>query len=153
MVKYHCFANKQGNWNFWTEGDAVAKGSKDFATYDSLLAGYKIECTTKGTRMNQIQLFTTGIPIEAGKLYKLTFKAKSEGGEINASVLLMKASAPWTSYTQISNVTIEEGWNAYTVTFESTQTDLNGRLTFFLGDRMDGGTNIYVDSLSLIKVN
>lgn len=139
-------------WYLWKEGGAKATGVRDEEIYDTEPAGYRIDCDSKGTAAHHIQLFTWGINVEVGKTYKLSFMAKSEGGNANPLIKLMQKEAPWREYAKGKTVTIGSEWAKYEVYFTSNTNDSDARITFYLGDRIVDGVKLYIDSLSMIEV-
>jgi RHS repeat-associated protein len=89
--------------------------------------------------------------VKSGKSYKLSFRAKSTGGNITPNIQLMKIASPWTSYAAVGTATIASDWTTYTVNFTSNTTDPNARITFFLDDKMPNGSKLYLDSLSFTE--
>ncbi len=153
MLSNPSFTDDAAGWYFWKQGDAVANGTRDTEVYDSGDAGYRIDCTSNGSAINHIQLITYGIDVQAGKTYKLSFMAKSEGGSSNPTIELMQKSSPWKTYANKESVTIGSEWESYSVYFKCNTTDSNARMTFFLGDRMPDGGKLYLDSLSFVEYN
>ncbi len=147
------FDSNADGWILWTQSGAVATGERDTEEYDSASAGYRIDCTANGTAMNQIQLYTWGINVEAGKRYRLTFKAKSEGGNAKPVLSLMQKNSPWAVYASLKTVTIGSEWTEYEVYFDCNTTDSNARLNIYLGDRMPEGGKLYLDSMSMVAVD
>jgi len=147
------FTQNNNGWGFYTESGVTASRTRDTSVYDSAPAGCKIECTTKGTARGSIQLYTsgTGVKVEAGKKYKLTFRAKSVGGNINPDILLTKATSPYNLYAPAANVIIGTEWTTYSVNFTSNITDTAARIVFALGDRMPNGSILYIDSMSFTE--
>lgn len=147
------FSNDEGGWYFWTEGGAVASGIRDLEVYNSAPAGYRVDCTFKGTAKTHIQLYTGEINVKENKRYKLTFRAKSEGGKVTPSIKIMKNNSPWTAYTASKQVSISSDWNIYEVYFDCNTNDSNARLAFFLGNSIPDGGKLYLDSMSLVEVD
>lgn len=147
------FDKDANNWLLWKENTANAVGVRDVVYYNSKPASYRIDCISQGSAFNHIQLLTAGLKLVAGEKYKLKFKAKSVGGVATPTLVLMSANAPWVAYSDFTMVKIEGDWATYEVNFKSNKTDNNGRLTFYLGGRMNNGSKLYLDSMSLKKVN
>ena len=147
------FESNADGWILWTQSGAVATGERDTTEYDSGSAGYRIDCTNNGTAMNHIQLYTAGINAEAGRRYRLTFRAKSEGGKSTPVISLMQKNSPWAVYSQVKTVTIGSEWTTYEVYLDCNATDNNARLNIYLGDRIPEGGKLYIDSLSMVAVD
>jgi probable HAF family extracellular repeat protein len=152
LLQNPSFTVNTGHWSLWSEGTAKVAGARDTINYDSAPASYRVNCISKGTSSSDIQLFTTGLKVEAGKRYKLSFRAKSEHGEANPIIRLMKACSPWNLYAQSQTVTIVGDWATQEMYFTSNTTDSNARITFFLGNKMDDGATIYFDTFSFTEV-
>ena len=153
LLKNPSFSLDTKGWSLWTEGGASATGTRDTAVFDTAPGGYRIDCTAKGTAANHIQIYTGGISVEAGKKYRLTFMAKSEGGKVIPRVEISKYGTPWTSYASARTAEIGSDWKKHSMIFVSKTTDSNARITFFLGDRIADGGKLYIDSLSLVEDN
>ena len=142
------------SWSFYVEAaSAKAIGTRDTVEYDTAPASYRIESVNKGTAQNQIQFYTVGLNIEAGKTYNLKFKAKSTVDCKIPSVYPMMKGSPYTKYaTPVTNLFVSTEWNSYSVNFKSNTTDSNARITFFLGGALPDGEVLYIDSLSFKEV-
>ncbi len=147
------FESNADGWSLWTQSGAVATGERDTEEYDSASAGYRIDCTANGTAMNQIQLYTAGINVQSGKRYRLTFRAKSEGGNAKPVLSLMQKNSPWAVYAPVKTVTIGTEWTTYEVYFDCNSTDSNARLNISLGDRIPEGGKLYIDSMSMVAAD
>ncbi|MDP4181382.1 MAG: carbohydrate binding domain-containing protein [Bacillota bacterium] len=145
------FDNNTDGWYFWTQNGALAKGSRDTIINDTPPASYRIDCVSPGTNPSDIQLYTFGLSIEAGKTYELSFRARSEGGIIIPDIKLMKRITPWTSYSDSDSVTIGNDWSTYKVYFKANYTDVDARITFFLGNKIPQGSKLFIDTLSLTE--
>ena len=144
------FDTTSSGWSFRSSQGAFAIGERDTSDYSSAPAGYKITCITAGSQPDNIQLFTmTGnyVKITAGKQYKLTFRAKSDGGNITPTISLMKRLSPGTAYDTPKEVAISGTWETYTITFTASTTDDAARITFYLGG-MPAGSTLHIDSVS-----
>lgn len=151
LLKNPSFTENTAGWYLWKEGGAIVSGSRDTEVYDSATAGYRIDCTSNGSAMHHIQFYTAGIDVQAGKTYKLSFMAKSEGGNSSPIIRLMKKTSPWTLYSVQQFVTIGSEWSKYNVYFKSNITESDARITFCLGDRIPEGGKLYIDSVSMVE--
>ncbi len=149
-MKFGSFDTTSSGWSFRSSQGAFAIGERDTSDYSSAPAGYKVTCITAGSQPDNIQLFTmTGnyVKITAGKQYKLTFRAKSDGGNITPTISLMKRLSPGTAYDTPKEVAISSTWETYTITFTASTTDDAARITFYLGG-MPAGSTLHIDSVS-----
>lgn len=137
-------------WQFYVATTkAQATGARDTTNYESAPASYKVNCVNKGTDKSHIQLFTSGLNIEKDKIYVLQFVAKASTAFDIPSIELMKKTSPWTGYASpASNISISTEWQVFSYTFKSNTTDIDGRITFFLGNSLPNGAQLYLDSMS-----
>lgn len=155
--------------------DTVYNGSFDAGTagwtlnvWDGNASGtvsngeYKIQISDIGTKNYEIQLVQSGLILEKGKYYKVSFDAyasKDRTIEVNVEM----KDDPWDSYLQelkIFNLTTLK--TPYVFTFKmDNNTDSSGRLGFNLGassetvfldnvklEQIDGATGIHTKKLS-----
>lgn len=154
LLENGSFDTSSDGWWLYTEDEAVAVGERETTEFYSEPAGYKISCTSTGTSHNHIQLYYySGINISAGKTYRLTFRAKSIGGNTTAQIALMKLDSPWTVYAPSKEVTVGGIWNTYTAEFTANTSDNFARITFYLGGgRIPSGAALYIDSISFKEI-
>ncbi|HEX3047701.1 MAG TPA: carbohydrate binding domain-containing protein, partial [Bacillota bacterium] len=139
-----------GNWCLFTDTTAQANGALDAAAFDSAPVSYRIQCLNNGDTQSSLQLFTMPINIVQNKTYRLTFRAKSTGIFAIPSIQFMKATSPWTLYSNpYSGLTITNEWQTYSIIFTANTTTTDGRITFFLGNALPDGATFWIDSLSL----
>lgn len=99
-----------------------------------------------GTAEWHLQLVKNNIPLEEGKLYRLTFTAQAQSAR-SITFYAGKASSPWNAYSGYNGVGIGTQEATYTFTFTMTSTtDPAARLVF------DLGTNTAAISISGVKV-
>ncbi len=101
---------------------------------------FRLTCTQRGDRNNQIQFYTGGLAVKMGECYQLHFRARCDkpftirAGEI----VLMKQTPPWSNYSggQMSDTQIGPDWQEYSVQFRASQSAADARITLFLGDAL-----------------
>ncbi|KNY26564.1 HAF repeat-containing protein [Pseudobacteroides cellulosolvens] len=149
LLKNPSFSDNIKKWYLWTDTGGNASGQRDIMNFDSAPAGYRITCNSSGTRIYSIQFYTYGLNLEVGKTYKVSFKAKASKEFLIPSIVLMKENSPWTSYSASVTADVCNEWTEYSYIMQSNTTDPNGRITFFLGESMPQGTELYLDSVSV----
>jgi glycosyltransferase involved in cell wall biosynthesis len=93
-----------------------------------------------------IQLNRPGIPVESGKRYAVTFRARA-GRPRTIAVGFAKAYDPWSSLGFYREFRLEPEWQTFQEEFTALEDDDNTRIHFDLG-----GKNVGVD-LTTVKVN
>jgi len=143
----------QPEWGFWTEGGADASLSQDTDDFDSAPASARIDCRATGEASNHIQLYITPLALEAGTLYKLSFRAKSTEPFGFSMPALMKAGPPWTHYASSPGVTVEltSEWQTFEHYYMARVSADDTRMAIYLGGLMPGGATLHIDSLELAE--
>lgn len=139
-------------WRLYTESGAEATGAETEVPN----AGFRVECQFPGTAGYHLQLFLLPFRVEAGKTYRLLFRARASQSFRLLLPELMQAAAPWTLYTAGSTrraVTIGPEWQTISQLYEASRTARDGRLTFFLGGRLPAGAMLWVESLSFAEAD
>ena len=136
----------QAHWSLHQEGGAsceLTREKQDGEAQDVL----RVTCRQSGTRSNHLQLFISGLAVQEGEYYLLTFRARATRPFTPASIALMKQSSPWTSYasTEMDLPAIGTNWAEYVVRFHATHTAADARITLFLGGALPA------DSALLLK--
>jgi hypothetical protein len=142
------FESGTSPWMFYTNGTGTFLNN--VAGPDSAHAGH-ITITTPGTN---VQLYQTGILLEANTSYRLSFKAYSTTGH-DIAVVLLKNVSPYTNYglNQVFNLTTS--WDDYSVEFTTTGftgTANDGRLQFWLATYAAAGDEYFIDDVALVAV-
>jgi len=137
-------------WQLYTEGGAAATG----AVGDAGPASFRVDCSGSGSGGNHIQLYLMPFRIEAGKTYRLLFRARASQPFRTRLPELMKATPPWAEYASSPArrlVTVRTEWQAFSQLYEASVTAADARLTFFLGGQLPAGASFWVDSLSFFE--
>ena len=137
-------------WVFYTNGsgsflnDAPGSGSPH--------AG-RVSITTAGTN---VQLFQSGLALEADTRYRLSFKAYSNSGH-DLSVTLQKHGTPYNSYGLTGyRVNLGTAWSEYSTEFTTTGFSgavSDGRLMFWLAPYDAAGDQYFLDDVVITKTS
>ncbi|MDX8340309.1 cellulase family glycosylhydrolase [Draconibacterium sp. IB214405] len=112
-------------WNLSANNGAEATLAQNGGNLD-------VNITTASTQGWHIQLVKNNVVLEAGKKYRLTFKAKSTADRIALSYVGMNVD-PWSSYSGYNSISLTDTFNVYSFVFDMTTTDNNARIVFDLG--------------------
>ena len=109
-----------------------------------------VTVTRPGTEMWHIQLIKTGIRIEKGKTYRVSFNASSPDSDNRSlDVAVTRSSDPWTGYGSQS-VMIDKNHTPYNLLFTSTHADSQARIVFSMGDA--GNSGVVLSDIRLMEV-
>ncbi len=143
LIENGDFSQGEENWQF-----AAYEGAEATASYDS--EEFKAQIQTIGSAEWHVQLQQTGILLEKGDSYVLSFDAWAEGErEIVANVSMI--DSPWTSYLTSGgyNAELTTSKQSYEVEFTMTgETNENSRIEFNLGT---SDIAVFIDNVKLIK--
>ncbi len=141
------FENDFANWNTPVNGGAANFSISTLAPQEGTKAA-RVEVSATGANPWDIQLQRSGITLEAGVTYDLSFWAKSETAGLVFPVFFVKNQAPWTPYGNASFTTSLD-WTKYTYSFTPSLTDdvffnvdLGSNLGVFYFDDFIFGENI-----------
>ncbi len=105
---------------------------------------------------SNIQLYQSGVALEAGGTYRLSFQAYSTTGQA-LSVYLHKHGAPYSNYgLEWSNVPVTTSWQTFTKEFTAggfTGTVQDGRLRFWLAPYAQAGDEYFFDDVTLTRID
>lgn len=149
VVKNGSFENNFRTWRFYNKEIGV-RSITNSAYECSKAAQIKINQSGKN-----IQLYQTGIRLEANTRYRLTFAAKASRGQ-DLGVYLHKHSRPYTDYgLDVDQVNLSTNWQLFTTEFTtrgfSGSVD-DARLRFWLAPWAQAGDTYWIDGISLVKV-
>jgi len=119
------FEQTISEWHLSTNSGAVASMQQNESKLE-------VNITTVGTSGWHIQLTKTNISLEAGKKYRLTFKAKSTANRSATSYVGMNVS-PWSAYSDYNSISLTDTFKVYSYVFDMTTSDDNARIAFDLG--------------------
>lgn len=120
--------------NFTQSIDDWNLSSNSGATATKQIVDDKLEVgiTNKGTQGWHIQLAKSNISLEAGKKYRLSFKAKG-ASELNITVYVGQSVSPWAAYSSYNQANLSDTFAVYTYVFDMTSNDEQARIAFDLG--------------------
>ncbi|WP_297093337.1 cellulase family glycosylhydrolase [uncultured Draconibacterium sp.] len=113
------------DWNLYANNGATATMTQNEEKLD-------VNISTASSEGWHIQLVKNNVVLEAGKKYRLTFKAKS-GANRNASSYVGMNVSPWSSYSGYNNISLTDTFKVYSYVFDMTTTDNSARIVFDLG--------------------
>ena len=112
---------------------------------------YKIDVSSIGTEKYQIQLIQSGLILEKGQSYKLTFDARATASR-SIEVNVEQHEDPWASYLEsVQNFDLTTTKSTYSFVFTmNATTDQNSRLSFNFG----GATGtVFLDNVVIEKTD
>jgi hypothetical protein len=140
IIKNGEFESGKDFWIFYTNGIGPFNTISAFAVIN-----------LKNVNSNT-QLYQTGISLESGTRYKLTFDAYSTFGH-DVNIKLLKHTTPYTNYGINKNFDLNTTIKTFTYEFTSTVTVNDGRLLFwFVGMNTISGEKYYIDNISIRKI-
>jgi poly(3-hydroxybutyrate) depolymerase len=109
---------------------------------------YNVDIKSIGTANHDIQLVQSGLFLENGKKYKVTFDAYAASNR-NLEVNVEMANDPWTSYLpELQQVELTTEKKSYSFTFTMTHpTDVNGRIGFNAGSSTEA---VNIDNVEVL---
>lgn len=143
------FSNKDisfnpDNWELIYSTNANASISKSDKEYNSAPYGLKIECKKNGDSFSDIKLQTINtINIEAGKIYELSFYAKSSKSFETGPIYLNNCNAT------CSQIYFSDCWTKKRIQFRATMKTKKGGIKMLFGRNFPEGEILYIDDISL----
>ena len=119
------FDQSISDWNITANNGAAA-------TMTQNAENLEVNISTASSEGWHIQLVKNNVALEAGKKYRLTFKAKSSANRNASSYVGMNVS-PWSSYSGYNSISLTDTFKVYSYVFDMTTTDNNARIVFDLG--------------------
>jgi len=139
------FAGGQSDGWFLSNNDASAQSAMAVAN-----SRVTVTVTRPGIQGWHIQLIRSGMQIEKGKTYRVTFNASSPDSDNRSlDVAVTRNADPWTSYGSQS-VTIDKSHSDYNLLFTSAHTDSQARIVFSLGNA--GNNRVVLSDIKLMEV-
>jgi len=132
-------------WTLYHESGAQAE-------FKAAEGSMQVKCIKTGAKGSDIQLYTGALRIELGRLYVLSFRARSTVPVTIAVPSLMQNKAPWGPYASWpSHSTFALATEPHTVScyYRSTATADDARITFFLGTALSPDAVVSFDEISL----
>ncbi len=141
LVKNPDFFDGEEAWTLTSLSAAIAEGSVSEGAFS-------VSISNGGTSAWDIHLGQSGLPVENGFEYLVSFDAYADGPRL-ISPLVGKNGEPWTVYSNQEPISITTTRQAYSFTFPMTgPTDLQARLGFDLGGN---AANVHFDNILLRK--
>ncbi|GGF27528.1 hypothetical protein GCM10010954_28260 [Halobacillus andaensis] len=107
----------------------------------------QVDLLKEGANPEDVQLKQSGIPLEKGEDYELTFNARAEQNKpIEVELVSEDGSESYMSET----VTLTEEMEGHTVEFTMPESDSNGQLTFMIGGQPE---DVYLDNVRMIQTS
>ncbi len=135
------FAQTASEWNLSVNSGAVASKQNT----NNQLA---VVINTAGTQGWHIQLAKTGLQLQAGKKYRVTFKARAEAVRTITAYVGQNVD-PWGAYSDYNGITPGTTMKEFTFIFDMKTTDNTARLVFDLGTSSE---DVYFESIVLESI-
>jgi hypothetical protein len=134
-------------WTFFTDG--VGSMALVSPGYDDNQA-IRLTITQSGTNT---QFYQSGISLETGAKYRLSFAAYSSSGD-GLDVVLQQHGAPYSNYGLNTHITLSKTWALHSVDFPCPiQNNVSdGRLMFWLVPYSRNGDEYWIDRIVLEKI-
>ena len=126
------FNTNNDGWSLNRSGGAIGSLTRTDGKLNVLI-------TNGGTEGWNTQLMKTGIRLENGKTYRISFKASAPVGR-SMTAYAGKNSDPWTSYSGYSSIYVSTEEGSYSYLFTMNTDDFAARLVFDLGGVSSGIT-------------
>ncbi|MGI6461907.1 MAG: choice-of-anchor Q domain-containing protein [Candidatus Hydrogenedentales bacterium] len=156
----HVFVNpgfdaKTRDWSIHAEGGAQASVGREAEGLNGSSGAMRIACRASGSAPHHIQFYTNGLAIERAGIYRLTMAVRATAPCEISPPVIMKNSAPWTSYAhprKPHKISVTPEWAVHTLLYGAVETATDGRLNFMLGDALPAGVTLYLDQLCLERL-
>lgn len=139
------FSSGTDGWSLGTQGGASGSLSASGGKLN-------VNITNAGTEGWHVQLVKNGIPLQQGKMYRISFKAQATG-DCGATYYAGRASDPWNAYSGYNGISLTTSEIAFSSSFTMNDpTDLAARLVFDLGQNTAGVsiTEVKVEELQFL---
>ena len=151
---------KNGSFNDGTSGYEIYIDSSASANYvvDSLTEDNALDITVANTSDQdwKIQIKQNNVPLEKGKTYKLSFKAKSSLARKIRVIMQGTESKNWEVYSSDNIVTLSDEYQTFTDTFTMEKdSDANAFLSICLGkidEEIAISHRVLIDDISLVEI-
>lgn len=124
LIKNNSFAEGFSRWNLETHG--VARALAGAGSFGGERAA-QINVQRPGTEPWHVQLTQSGVSLEKGQIYTVSFRAKSQT-ERPLSISIQKSQSPWNSFKHYQ-FRIGKRWGYYSRSFTSSVSRSDLRLT------------------------
>jgi hypothetical protein len=148
VVRNSDFSSNTDEWNFYTNGT----GSVGIEIGKNSSNACAVTVSQAGTN---VQLFQSGVPLQANTRYRLSFDALSTTGD-DFQVAVQQHGAPYANYgLDYVTVDLTPSWVTYTFDFNSQNmvgSVTDGRLMFWLAPFAKAGDKYQLDNITLVSV-
>lgn len=139
------FETSYDGWNLYLQSTAAGSMSKA----DNKLS---VKIIREGSESWHVQLVKLGIPLEKGKMYRMTFKASSTTNK-PVSAYIGRNHEPWSAYSSYLSFITSTSEETFNLTFTMNEADdLDARIVFDLGMSAETVTisDIKLEVLSIV---
>jgi endoglucanase len=139
-----------GNDGWSVNFNQGANGSKNWTE-----GKMNVNITNAGTEGWHVQVARSGISLEKGKTYQVTFSVKAFSN-CNITAYTGKSSDPWNAFSDYNNIQITTNTSIISYTFGMNSTsDGNARLVFDLGKSATGFTfyDIKIEEIRIVTAS
>lgn len=138
------------NFNTNTDGWSLNRSGGAVGSLTRSNGRLNVQISNGGTEGWHAQLVKTGIRLEKGKTYRVSFKANAPVAR-SMTGYTGRNSDPWTSYSGYSNMYVTTEEASYSYQFNMTVDDFAARIVFDLGG-VSSGFNIWDIKLETIVI-
>jgi hypothetical protein len=138
-------------WTSWanTAVGAAASFTRDASVAAVGSASCKVDVTSAGQGTSwHVALLQSNLSVVKGTSYDLSFRVRSDTDHSLTVILQQGSGGDWHGYGLNRTFTAGTAWQAFTVTFEATDTASDGRLSFNVGTQT--GT-VWIDEVKLVQ--
>lgn len=129
MLTNGSFTNGLNGWSLERHAGAQAVATQSTNAPTGYTHSVQIQITTPGTAGWHVQLAQSGLRVEGGKLYTLSFWARADANRpLNVTVAM--AQDPWQALAPWNAVSLSTTWRRYEFTLLISQTYTNARVIF-----------------------
>ena len=134
-------SSRMNYWNFnVNSGQAVASVNPDTREL-------KVDVANGGQNINSISLDQQGLELREKCLYKVSFKARVDAGNMPIQLQLTNDDGSVT-YSEIQEFSLTTDMDQYSFEFKPSVSDNNSKLTIYLGGERK---KIYLDNISMLR--
>lgn len=149
VLKNGDFEFNLDGWMNWTDASAAIEVQVEGKKADPV-SGEKvayIEIIKPGAANWHIQFYQQPFTLEKGKKYTYSLWGKSDGESRQARIRIIHQGDPWNEYAT-EDVTFNESWAEYFVTFSMTVDDASSRCGVILGGSK---VDVWLDHIRLYE--
>ncbi len=141
MIVNGDFSDQGAGWSFYSDGDATFNTADGEAELDIVAAG------------TNVQLRQTGVSLEPGRRYRVSFRGRHTGGS-DVALRVLLDDAPYTSMGlyEVFDLTAEHREYSHEFTANAAAGD-GGRFMVWVGPYDENGESYFFDDFRLIEVH